>query len=101
MRPCRVPISTPYATLRKDRGDRRKGTVARLKRRWGNVLAQENGAAELKNHSRRVALLQRIRIVADKKNDAQTVQSVDELLTQEDQRHANAMNALREGALPR
>jgi hypothetical protein len=93
--------SADIDALRKDRGDRRKGTVARLKRRWGNLLAQENGTAELKNHSRRIALLQRIRIVADKKNDAQTVQLVDELITQEDQRHANAMNALREGALPR
>jgi hypothetical protein len=87
--------------LRQGRGDRRKDTVARLKRRWGSLLAQEPGTAELKNHSRRVAFLQRIRIVADKKNDAKTVEEVDELLTLEDQRHANAMNALREGALPR
>jgi hypothetical protein len=63
-------------------------------------LAQEKGAAELKNHSRRVALLQRVRIVADQKKDAKTVEQVDELITEEDRRHANAMNALREGALP-
>jgi hypothetical protein len=93
--------SADIDALRNGRGDRRKDTVARLKRRWGGLLAQEAGTAELKNHSRRIALLQRIRIVADKKNDAQTVQAVDDLLTQEDQRHANAMNALREGALPR
>jgi hypothetical protein len=93
--------SADIDALRKDRGDRRKETVARLKRRWGNLLAQEGGAAELKNHARRIAVLQRIRIVADKKKDTLTVEQVDELLTQEDQRHANAMNALREGALPR
>ena len=93
--------SADIDALRKDRGERRKDTVARLKRRWGNLLAQESGAAELKNHSRRVAILQRIRIVADKKKDTQTVEQVDELLTQEDQRHGSAMNALREGALPR
>jgi hypothetical protein len=93
--------SADIDALRKGRSDRRKDTVARLKRRWGNLLAQENGTAELKNHSRRIAVLQRIRIVADRKKDAQAVESVDELITQEDQRHANAMNALREGALPR
>jgi hypothetical protein len=38
--------------------------------------------------------------VADSKKDLKTVEAVDELLTKEDERHASAMNALREGALP-
>jgi hypothetical protein len=86
-------------TLRKDRAERRKATVERLRRRWGNVLANPTGAADLKLHSRRVAFLQRIRAVADAKKDKKTVEAVDELLTQEDDRHSKAMNALREGAL--
>lgn len=93
--------SADIAALRQGRGDRRKDSVARLRRRWGGILAQTNGAAELKNHSRRVAFLQRIRIVADNKKDTKTIEAVDELLTQEDERHSNAMNSLREGALPR
>jgi hypothetical protein len=92
--------SADIAALRQARGERRKDTVARLRRRWGGLLAQEKGATELKNHSRRIALLQRVRIVADQKKDAKTVESVDELITEEDRRHANAMNALRDGALP-
>ena len=86
-------------TLRKDRPDRRKSTVERLRRRWGSLLANDKGAADLKLHSRRVAFLQRIRLVADAKKDKKTVELVDELLTQEDDRHSKTMNSLREGAL--
>jgi hypothetical protein len=93
--------SADIVALRQGRSDRRKETVARLRRRWGGLLAQSSGAAELKNHSRRIAILQRIRIVADKKKDTKTVEAVDVLLTEEDQRHSNAMNSFREGALPR
>lgn len=88
------------ATLRKDRAERRKATVERLHRRWGNsLLADPKGAADLKQHARRVALLQRIRVIADAKKDKKSVEAVDELLTREDERHSRAMNALREGAL--
>lgn len=87
-------------TLRKDRPERRKATVERLRKRWGGLLANPAGTADLKTHARRVAFLQRMRLVADSKKDVKTVEAVDELLTKEDERHASAMNALREGALP-
>lgn len=87
-------------TLRKDRTDRRRSTVERLRKRWGSLLANEKGTADLKQHARRVAFLQRIRLVAESKKDAKSVEAVDELLTQEDERHTKAMNSLREGALP-
>jgi hypothetical protein len=87
-------------TLRKDRTDRRTSTVARLRKRWGSLLANEKGTADLKLHARRVAFLQRIRAVASSKKDTKSVEVVDELLTQEDERHTKAMNSLREGALP-
>jgi hypothetical protein len=86
--------------LRKDRPDRRKSTVDRLRKRWGSLLANEKGTADLKLHARRVAFLQRIRAVAESKKDAKSVEAVDELLTREDERHTKAMNSLREGALP-
>jgi hypothetical protein len=86
-------------TLRKDRSERRKSTVERLRRRWGSLLANDKGAADLKLHSRRVAFLQRIRVVAEAKKDKKTIEAVDELLTAEDDRHSKAMNSLREGAL--
>jgi hypothetical protein len=87
-------------TLRKDRTDRRKSTVERLRKRWGSLLANEKGTADLKQHARRVAFLQRIRAVAESKKDPKSVEAVDELLTKEDERHTKAMNSLREGALP-
>ena len=87
-------------TLRKDRTERRKSTVERLRKRWGSLLANEKGTADLKLHARRVAFLQRIRAVAESKKDAKSVEAVDQLLTQEDERHSKAMNSLREGALP-
>jgi len=86
--------------LRKDRGDRRKESVGRLRKRWGNLLADEKGAAELKRHSFRIAILQRIRAIATSKKDTKTIEAVDELLTKEDERHFKTMNSLREGALP-
>jgi hypothetical protein len=96
--------STPLPTadieaLRKDRVDRRKLTVEQLRKRWGSLLANPNGAADLKNHSRRVAFLQRARLVAQSKKDTKSLAFADQLLTEEDERHSNAMNALREGAL--
>lgn len=88
------------AALRKDRGERRKASVERARKRWGeSLLSDPKGSTDLKNHSRRVAYLQRARIVADAKKDKKSVELVDLLLTEEDQRHSNAMNALREGAL--
>jgi hypothetical protein len=91
--------SSDIETLRKDRPDRRKSTVERLRRRWGSLLANDKGAADLKLHSRRVAFLQRIRLLAEAKKDKKSVELVDELLTLEDDRHSKAMNSLREGAL--
>jgi hypothetical protein len=86
--------------LRKDRPDRRKASVERARKRWGTeLLSDPKGSTDLKNHSRRVAYLQRARIVADAKKDKKSVELADLLLTEEDQRHSNAMNALREGAL--
>jgi hypothetical protein len=96
-----APLPTAdIETLRKDRAERRKATVERLRRRWGNLLANPGGILDLKEHARRVAFLQRVRAVAETKRDAKSVEAVDELLTKEDERHASAMNALREGALP-
>jgi hypothetical protein len=96
-----APLPTAdIETLRKDRGERRKATVERLRRRWGSLLANQSGIDDLKKHARRVAFLQRVRAVAESKKDAKSVEAVDELLTREDERHASAMNALREGALP-
>ena len=85
--------------LRKDRAERRKVTVEQLRKRWGSLLADPKGAADLKDHSRRVAFLQRARLVAQAKKDTKSVERVDQLLTEEDERHGNAMNSLREGAI--
>lgn len=86
--------------LRKDRPERRKSSVERAKSRWGaTLLADPKGAEDLKTHARRVAFLQRARLVADAKKDKKSVELIDRLLTAEDQRHSTAMNSLREGAL--
>ena len=90
----------PIEALRKDRPDRRKQSADRLRRRWGVALTAPKAQDELKLHARRVALLQRIRAAAEAKKDTKTVEAVDELLTKEDDRNSQAMNALREGALP-
>lgn len=86
--------------LKKTRPDRRKAEFGQLQARWGELLRDTRASAELKQHAQRTAYLQRIRALASKANDAKTVQAVDILITKEDTRNADAMNALRSGALP-
>jgi hypothetical protein len=72
-----------------------------LQARFGNaLLADPRSATELKLHAQRIAYLQRIRALAVKANDAKLVKDVDTSITKEELRSANAMNALRSGALP-
>jgi hypothetical protein len=86
--------------LKKTRPERRSGEIQQLKARWGELLRNDRAVGELKQHAQRTAYLQRIRALASKANDAKTVQAVDVLITKEDTRNADAMNALRSGALP-
>jgi len=87
--------------LKKTRPERRKAEFDNLQARWGGTLLRDTRAgAELKLHAQRTAYLQRIRALATKANDSKTVQAVDVLITKEDNRNAEAMNALRSGALP-
>jgi hypothetical protein len=86
--------------LKKTRPDRRKAELGQLQARWGELLRDTRASAELKQHAQRTAYLQRIRALASKANDAKTVTAVDVLITKEDARNADAMNALRSGALP-
>ncbi|HYP89891.1 MAG TPA: hypothetical protein VEQ59_17100, partial [Polyangiaceae bacterium] len=86
--------------LKKTRPERRKAEVQQLEARWGDLLRDTRSADELKRHAQRTAYLQRIRALASGANDAKTVQAVDILITKEDTRNADAMNALRSGALP-
>ena len=86
--------------LKKTRPERRKVEFGQLQARWGELLRDQRASTELKLHAQRTAYLQRIRSLASKANDAKTVQAVDVLITKEDTRNADAMNALRSGALP-
>lgn len=94
------PLSLDIEELKKTRADRRKAEFAGLQARWGELLRDSRANSELKLHAQRTAYLQRIRALASKANDAKTVQAVDILITKEDARNADAMNALRSGALP-
>jgi hypothetical protein len=101
--PEAAPADDPNAPpelkeLRSSRPDRRKATLEALKRRWGELTTNDRALEELKLHGSRVAYLQRIRVLAEKDKKQKLVVAVDELLTAEEKRHGNAMNALRGGA---
>jgi hypothetical protein len=66
--------------------------------RWGNLLSDPRSADELKLHAQRFAYLQRIRALGAK--DPAFVKGVDALITKEETRDSDALNALRSGALP-
>jgi hypothetical protein len=99
-KPPVVVLGLDLEELKKTRPDRRKAEVGQLQARWGELLRDTRAGSELKQHAQRTAYLQRIRALASKANDAKTVQAVDVLITKEDTRNADAMNALRSGALP-
>lgn len=94
------PLGLDLEELKKTRPERRKAELSQLQARWGELLRDSRAAEELKLHAQRTAYLQRIRALASKANDNKTVQAVDILITKEDARDADAMNALRSGALP-
>lgn len=94
-------IALDLEALKKSRPDRRHAEIVDLKARFGNgLLRNDRVLAELKQHAQRIAYLQRIRALSVKANDAKTVKEVDELLTKEELRSANAVNELRSGAIP-
>jgi hypothetical protein len=84
--------------LRKSRPDRRHAEFAGMQARWGSLLSDPRSADELKLHAQRLAYLQRIRALGAK--DPAFVKSVDALITKEETRNSDALNALRSGALP-
>jgi hypothetical protein len=83
--------------LRSTRPERRHAEVDKLRQRWGELVDDDRAKAELSLHAQRTAYLQRIRGLAVSSNDPKLVESVDQLITQEDRRDADAMNALRSG----
>jgi hypothetical protein len=90
-----APVTPAIDKLRATRSDRRHAEVEKLQQRWGDLLADERAKAELTLHAQRSAYLQRIRSLAASSNDPKLLESVDQLITQEDRRDADAMNALR------
>jgi hypothetical protein len=93
-------IALDLDALKKTRPDRRHAEFLDLQARFGGLLSDPRAIAELKQHAQRVAYLQRIRALGVKANDANFVKGVDALITTEEERDANALNALRTGALP-
>ena len=98
--PAPVALALDIEALRKTRVVRRHAEFTDLQARWGSLLSDPRATDELKLHAQRSAYLQRIRALGDKANDATFVKGVDALITREDTRDADALNALRSGALP-
>ncbi|HWZ87253.1 MAG TPA: hypothetical protein VNW92_00335 [Polyangiaceae bacterium] len=98
--PDTAAIGLDLDALKKTRPERRHAEFTDLQTRFGSLLADPRATAELKQHGQRIAYLQRIRALGVKANDANFVKGVDALITTEETRDANALNALRTSALP-
>ncbi|MEI9939496.1 MAG: hypothetical protein WDO69_19935 [Pseudomonadota bacterium] len=96
--PDATAIALDIDALRKSRPDRRHAEFLDMQSRWGNLLSDPRSTDELKLHAQRLAYLQRIRALGAK--DPAFVKTVDALITKEETRNSNALNALRSGALP-
>ena len=97
-KPETTTIALDIEALRKSRPDRRHAEFVDLQSRWGSLLNDPRSADELKLHAQRLAYLQRIRALGAK--DPTFVKGVDALITKEETRDSDALNALRSGALP-
>jgi hypothetical protein len=93
-----TPAALGIDQLRKTRADRKHREAQNLRDRWGELVGKDAAKAELRQHAQRLAYLQRIRQLAESKNDSKLVESVDKLITEEERRDADAMNALRTSA---
>jgi hypothetical protein len=91
-------IALDIEALRKSRPERRHAEFVDLQSRWGGLLNDPRAADELKLHAQRFAYLQRIRALGAK--DPTFVKGVDALITKEETRSSDALNALRSGAFP-
>ncbi len=96
-KPLVTPVVAAIDKLRSTRPDRRHAEVEKLHQRWGDLVNDDRAKSELQLHAQRTAYLQRIRGLAASSGDPKLVESVDQLITQEDKRDADAMNALRSG----
>ena len=96
--PDTAAIALTIEALRKNRPERRHAEFVNMQARWGGLLSDTRAADELKLHAQRLAYLQRIRALGSK--NAPFVKSVDALITKEETRDSDALNALRSGALP-
>ena len=96
--PDTAAIALDIEALRKSRPERRHAEFVNMQARWGGLLSDTRTADELKLHAQRLAYLQRIRALGAK--DANFVKNVDALITKEETRDSDALNALRSGALP-
>ena len=96
--PDPAAIALDIEALRKSRPERRHTEFVNMQARWGSLLSDARTADELKLHAQRSAYLQRIRALGAK--NAPFVKSVDALITKEETRDSDALNALRSGALP-
>jgi hypothetical protein len=97
---AKVEVTTQKAAdvlneLDKTRTERRKASIVRIRERWGALLENEAARAELRQHAERVARLSRVRALAQEKKKLAAIETVDGLITKEELRHGNAMNALR------
>lgn len=95
---AKAPVLPEIEQLRKTRPDRKHREAQNLRERWGELVTKDSAKAELRQHAQRLAYLQRIRQLAETKNDLKLVESVDKLITEEERRDADAMNALRTSA---
>jgi hypothetical protein len=96
--PDTAAIALDIEALRRNRPERRHVEFVDMQARWGNLLSDARTADELKLHAQRLAYLQRIRALGAK--DPAFVKGVDALITKEETRNSDALNALRSGALP-
>lgn len=97
----RKDIREERKEVREERREARKARQRELKEKWGDAVKKPAAQAELRQHGRRAARLQRAKAVADKMGKKELVARIDKLLEKEKARHQVAMEKIKEeGAKP-
>jgi hypothetical protein len=91
-------VKTRLMDLAKDRDARRQAHREAIRARWGQKLSNKDALQEVRQHERRMALLNRIALLAETEKSGQAqakvLERVDKLIELENARHDKAMAKL-------
>ena len=93
----RGELRAVWKKLAETRKERRKQRVEAIQKKWGDLATRPPVKAELTLHARRMARLNRMRVLAQAEGKDALVARIDKLIVKETARHDRRMQTLKTG----